>query len=166
MPSEKVLSEKKEFVASIDQKLKASNSGVLVDYKGITVENDTKLRRDLRAAGVDYFVVKNTLLRFAAKQNGLDELTPFLEGTTAIALCGGDPIEASKILSKYAETSKGAFTIKGGFVDGKVVESAVVEKYAKLPAREVLIAQVLGGLNATISGLAVALNEIAKKKSA
>ena len=166
MPSEKVLAEKKEYVASLSDRLKASGSGVLVDYKGINVADDTALRRELRNEGVDYFVAKNTLLRFAAKANGLDELSGFLEGTTAIALSAGDPITAAKVLAKYVENSKGTFTIKGGFVDGKVVDGKVIDRYAKLPSRETLLAQVLGGLNSPITGLAIVLSEIAKKKSA
>jgi len=177
LPSEKVLQQKAEVVADLKQKLEKSVAGVLVDYKGISVANDTKLRKELREAGVDYAVVKNTLLRFAAKDVGYEGLSSVLEGTTALAVSETDPVAAAKILAKYAEDSKGAFKIKAGFVEGKVLDANSVNELAKLPSREVLVARVLGGLNAPISGfvnvlngnikgLVVALNAIAEKKGA
>ena len=98
MPSEKVLQKKQSIVAELTEKLKNSAAGVVVDYKGITVEDDTTLRRDLREAGVDYFVVKNSLLRFAVKDSPLEELNEVFKGSTAIALSEEDPIAASKSL--------------------------------------------------------------------
>lgn len=177
MPSEKVLTLKKEQVAQLSEKLKTSAAGVLVDYKGISVAEDTKLRAELRAANVEYKVVKNTMLRFAAKEVGFDELTPVLEGTTALAVSAEDPVAAAKILSKYADSTKDKFEIKAGFVDGKVLDVAGVKALGELPPKEVLIAQVLGGLNAPISGFAnvlngnlrglvIALNAIAEKQGA
>lgn len=157
MPSEKVLKEKQQLVADLSEKLKGAAAGVLVDYKGINVEDDTKLRKELREAGVEYSVVKNTMLRFAAKEAGLEELSSVLEGTTALAVSAEDPVAAAKILSGYAEKSDN-FSIKLGFVDGKVIDVAGVEALAKLPSKEVLVAQVLGGLNAPISGFANVLN--------
>lgn len=91
MPSEKILQQKQEAVAALTEKLKNAAAGVLVDYKGINVADDTKLRKELREAGVEYAVVKNTLLRFAAKEVGYDALDSVLEGTTALALSDGDP---------------------------------------------------------------------------
>lgn len=177
MPNAKVLSEKQAIVAELAEKMKNAAAGVLVDYKGINVADDTKLRRELREAGVEYAVVKNTLTLFAAKQVGFDALEPVLNGTTALAVSMDDPVAAAKILSKYAKGADGKFSIKAGFVDGKLISPAEVDNLAKLPSREVLIAQVLGGLNAPISGFAnvlnanlrglvVALNAIAEKKSA
>lgn len=177
MPSEKVLSEKKQVVDSLKTKIKGSVAGVLVDYKGITVADDTKLRNDLRAASVEYGVVKNTLMRFAAEDLGYSDLSKYLEGTTAFASSTSDPVAAAKVLVKYADASKGKFTIKAGFVDGKVIDADEVKRLASLPAKEVLVAQVLGGFNAPISGfvnvlsanirgLAVALKAIAEKQSA
>lgn len=106
MPSEKTLSAKKERVAQLVEMLKNSAAGVLVDYKGITVEEDTKLRKELREAGVSYFVEKNTILRFALKEAGLDGITNVLEGTTAIAISNDDQTAPARILGKFAETAR------------------------------------------------------------
>lgn len=175
MPSEKILESKKQKVAELAEKLKAAHSGVLVEYKGITVAEDTKLRKELREAGVEYTVVKNTLLNLAAEQVGLDGLAEVLSGTTALAV-SEDYIAPARILSQFADKSK-TFKIKAGFVDGGVVDAKGVGDLAKLPPREVLIAKALGGLNAPISGfvgvlnanlrgLVCALNAIAEKQSA
>ena len=165
MPSEKVLESKKQIVADLTETLKSSAAGVLVDYKGINVADDTKLRKELREAGVEYSVVKNTMLRFAAKEAGLEGWDEFLHGTTALAVSKEDPIIAAKILAKYAEAIKGdVFTIKSGFMDGKVVDADTVNALAKIPAKEVLIATMLSSLNAPLSHFAVVLDQIAKKK--
>ena len=177
MPSEKVLQAKQQIVAELSEKLNSSVAGVVVDYKGLTVADDTKLRAELRAAGVEYFVVKNTLLKIATKGSNLEGLHSVLEGTTAIALSKEDPVVAAKILSKYADDKAIPFSIKAGFVDGSVLDANGVNALAKLPSKEVLIAQALGGLNAPISGFAnvlaanlrglvVALNAIAEKQTA
>lgn len=164
MPSEKVLQKKQSIVADLTEKLKDSAAGVVVDYKGITVEDDTTLRRDLREAGVDYFVVKNSLLRFAVKDSPLEDLSEFFKGSTAIALSKEDPIAAAKIIVEKSEKLKKVFNVKAGFVDGKVIDVAEVSRYAKLPSRETLIAQVLGGLNSPIQSLAIVLKQIAEQK--
>lgn len=177
LPSEKILLAKQKIVADLADKLKSNVAGVLVDYKGITVEADTKLRRELRGAEVEYFVVKNTLLMRAVEKAGFDELKSSLTGTTALALSKDDPVAAAKILSAYSETTRGKFSLKAGFVEGRCIDSEGVVELAKLPSREVLVAMALGGLNAPITsfvsvlnanirGLAVALNAIAEKKSA
>lgn len=163
MPSEKILESKKQVVADLAEKLKGSVAGVLVDYKGITVADDTKLRKELRDAGVDYAVVKNTLLRLAADNVGLGGLDPVLEGTTALAVSTEDPVAPARILNKYAEASKGKFAIKAGFMEGKVLDEAGVKVLATLPSREQLLVQLLSVLNGNIRGLAVALNAIAEK---
>lgn len=176
MPSEKVLEQKKQIVAELAEKLKGSCAGVVVDYKGITVDKDTKLRKDLREAGVDYFVIKNTLLSRAAKEAGIDGLDPVLEGTTALAVSKEDYVAAARILSKFAEDNK-VFNVKAGFVEGKTINEKEVGDLAKLPSKEVLVSRVLCGLNTpitglvtvlngTIKGLVVALNAIAEKQSA
>ena len=166
MPSEKVLQDKQAIVAGLKEKLTNSAAGVLVDYKGITVAEDTKLRKELREAGVEYSVVKNTLLKFAAKEAGYEEFIPVLDGTTAFAVAKDDPVAAAKILSKFADNSKGKFTVKAGFVEGKALDAAGVAQLAKLPSREQLLGQLLSVLNGNISGLARALNAIAEKQSA
>lgn len=176
MPSQKVLEEKQKVVADLTEKLKKACSGVLVDYKGITVADDTKLRKALRDAGVVYGVQKNTLISLAAKQSGLEELEGVLSGTTAIAISENDLIAPAKILNEYAEKNDN-FKIKAGFIEGKVVGADQISALAKLPPKEQLIAKMLGSLNSPISGfvnvlngnirgLVVALNAIAEKKSA
>jgi len=176
LPSEKILEQKKQVVSEITDQLKSSCAGVLVSYKGITVADDTKLRKELREAGVSYAVVKNTLLKRAANEAGLSELDSVLEGTTALAVSPDSYTVAARILSDFAKNSK-TFEIKAGFAEGKALSAAEVADLAKLPSKEVLIAKVLGGfnapisgfvcvLNATLTGLVVALNAIAEKKAA
>jgi large subunit ribosomal protein L10 len=176
MPSEKILAQKQQLVSELTDKFKGAVSGVLVDYKGITVENDTKLRAELRKAGIFYAVKKNSTISRAAKQAGLEELQSVLSGTTAIAISDTDLTGPAKILAKFAETNKN-FTIKAGFIEGKAATAIEINELAKLPSKEVLIAKFLGSMNAPISGfvnvlngnlrgLVVALNAIAEKKSA
>lgn len=176
MPSEKILEQKQQVVSELADKFKSAVSGVLVDYKGITVEDDTKLRTELRKSGIYYAVKKNSIIRLAAKQVGLDELDSALKGTTAIAISDSDLTAPAKILAKFAETNK-SFSVKAGFIEGKAVSADEVDVIAKLPSKEVLVAKFLGSMNAPISGfvnvlngnlrgLVVALNAIAEKKSA
>lgn len=176
MPSEKILEQKKQHVAELAEAFKAANVGVLVNYLGINVEDDTKLRKQLREAGCQYKVVKNTLLHLAFEQAGIEGLDESLKGTTAIAYSENGYTEAPKILSDYAKGHEN-FTIKSGFIDGSTVDAAGITELAKLPSKEVLIAQVLGGFNAPIQGFAnvlngtlrslvIALNAIAEKQSA
>ncbi|EEG31219.1 ribosomal protein L10 [[Clostridium] methylpentosum DSM 5476] len=166
MPSEKVLQSKKELVAQLTEKLKNAVAGVVIDYKGINVEQDTKMRKDLREAGVEYFVVKNTMLRFAAKEVGFDEFIPHLEGTTAIAISNDDVIAPAKVISKYAKELKDDtdFAVKVGFMDGKVIDAATVSELGNLPSKEQLVGQLLSVLIAPVRGMAVALNAIAEQK--
>ena len=174
MPSEKVLEQKKQVVAELSESLKGACIGVIVDYKGITVAED-KLRKQLRETG-EYKVVKNTLLKLALKDAGIEGLDSVLEGTTAIAISKDDYTGSAKALCDFADKSK-TFEIKAGFVDGKVIDAAGVKNLAKLPSKEVLVAQALSGLNApitgfvtvlngTMKGLVVALNAIAEKQAA
>ena len=177
MPNQKVLGEKQAAVAALKERLGSAQSGVLVDYKGINVANDTALRRRMREAGVEYTVVKNTLFNFAIQDTDLADLAKHLSGTTALATSATDLIAPARILKEYADKSNGAFAIKGGFVEGQPVDEAGVKQLADMPSREQLIARMLGGLNAPISGLVnvlngnlrglvVALNAIAEKQSA
>ena len=165
MASEKVIAQKQEIVANLKEKLTGSVAGVLVDYKGINVAEDTKLRKELREAGVDYTVVKNTLLKFAIDEVGFGALDAHLSGTTALAVSKEDPVIAAKILAKYAEDSKGQFSIKAGFLDGEVIDSDKVIAVGKLPSKEQLLVQLLSVLNGNIRGLAVALNAIVEKEN-
>lgn len=164
MPSDKILEQKKELVANLSAQLKNACAGVIVEYKGITVENDTKLRAELRKANVKYSVVKNTMLSRAAADVGIDGLDEVLKGTTALATSEDDYVAAARILCKYAGTSE-TFKVKAGFMDGKTIPVENVISIAKLPSREILLAMVLGGLNAPISALARTIQAIADQKS-
>ncbi len=164
MPSEKVLEQKMKVVAELADILKGSCSGVLVDYKGITVADDTKLRTDLRTAGIKYEVVKNTLLGLAAKSADLDGLEPVLSGTTAIATSTDDYVAAARILSKFAQTHKN-FTLKSGFIDGKVISIEMLSRLAKLPSREILLASVCNVFNAPIAAFARGIQAIVDKNN-
>ncbi len=164
MPNEKVLSEKKAIVAELETKLKAAASGVLVDYKGITVAEDTELREELRKNGVDYAVVKNTLVRFALDDTGLGELDQHLHGTTALAVCEEDPIAPMRVINKFSKKFNGEkFIIKAGFMDGKVLELNDIMALAELPSKETLQAQVMGTMLAPITSLAIVIKAIAEK---
>ena len=165
MPSESILAQKQQFVAELAEKLKNAAAGVIVDYEGISVEDDTKLRKELRENGVDYFVVKNTLLKRAAEIAGIEGLEPALSGATAIALSAEDIIIAPKLLYKKAESSDGKFAIKLGFLDGKAITKEEVEAYAKLPSKETLLSQLVFMLQSPIQRLAIAISEIEKKQS-
>ena len=162
MPSEKVLSSKKELVEQLKKRIAGSVSGVLVDYKGISVADDTKLRKELREAGVEYTVVKNTLVRFAVEGTGFEGITSMLEGTTALAT-SQDPIAAARILNNYAEKSKGAFSLKAGYIDGEILDAAGVTALAKMPSKEQLLSMLCSALQGNIRGLACAINAIAEK---
>ncbi len=162
MPSVKVLEEKKAIVAQLVERLNNSVTGVLVSYKGISVADDTALRKELREAGVKYTVVKNTLLSRACEETNLTGLQGNLEGTTALATSDEDYAAAARILNNYAKKSK-TFELKGGYLDGEVVDLATIEKIAKLPTREVLLANVLGAFQAPIASFARAIQAIVDK---
>ena len=163
MPNAKVLSEKQAIVAALAEDLKAANSGVLVDYKGITVAEDTALRHELRENGVEYAVVKNTLLRRALDDVDLGELDEVLNGTTSMAISKEDPIAPMRIVNKYAKQMGDRFNIKAGFMDGKVLPLDDVYALAELPSKDALLGQVLGMMLAPITSLAVVIKAIAEK---
>ena len=166
MPSEKVLESKKARVSELTDLLKNASAGVVVDYKGITVEDDTKLRRDLREAGVNYFVEKNSMLRFAVKNAELDGLTEILAGPTAIAVTDGDETAPARILGKYAEKSDGKFSLKAGFIGKDIYDAKGVTALSKIPSKETLLAQLLGSLQAPMQNLAATLQALVDKKNA
>lgn len=166
MPNAKVLSEKQAIVASLTEKLQGAAAGLLVDYKGITVAEDTALRVELRKNNIEYAVVKNTLLRFAVDNVGLNELDSLLNGTTALAICNDDPVAPARVIAEFAKKLQDRFEIKGGFMDGKVIPMETINALAAIPALPVLQAQVLGTMLAPISGLACVLKQIAEKQGA
>ena len=139
MPNAKVLSEKQAIVASLTEKLQGAAAGIIVDYKGITVAEDTALRADCRKNEVDYAVVKNTLLRFAFNNVGLNELDDQLNGTTSLAIAA-DPVAPARVIADFAKKLNGKFEIKGGFMDGKVVDpfGAWLASSSRSPRRTVL----------------------------
>lgn len=152
MPSAKVLEQKQQIVSDLTEKLQTAVAGVLVDHRGLTVEEDTALRRELREAGVEYSVVKNTLTRFAAKNVGFDELDPILNGPTALALSFSDVVAPAKVLCGFAKKNE-KLEIKSGFMDGKVISLDEIKALADTPSKEVLIAKIMGSLNAPVSKL-------------
>ncbi len=162
MPSEKVLELKKQQVAALKERLDSSIAGVVVDYKGISVEDDTKLRKELREAGVEYSVVKNTILGRAIDGTSLADMGSALEGTTAIATSKDDYDAAARILGKYADKSN-SFALKTGYLDGEVISLEKLDALAKLPSREVLLATVLSAFNAPIASFARAVQAIVDK---
>ncbi len=146
------LEKKKEIVAELEQKLKASKAAILADYRGIKVEEATDLRRACREAGVEYKVVKNTLTKIAAENSGFSELNQLLTGPTAIAFGLEDPVAPAKVLMDFAKKNKN-LEVKGGLIEGKMCIRDRVKALADLPSREVLLSQVLAGFSAPLTNL-------------
>ena len=163
MPNAKVLESKKAVVEALSGKFKEATSVVFVDYKGINVAQDTDLRKQFRDAGVEYTVVKNTLTRFAAKENGYD-FDEVLNGTTAMASTTGDPIAPARIVCEFAKKNKLPLSIKGGVVEGSVLSAAQLNGFGELPSKNALVASVLGTFLAPISSLAFCLDQIRIQK--
>lgn len=165
MPSEKILQGKQAKVEALTEQLKNAVACVLVDYKGITVADDTKLRRELREAGVTYMVQKNTLIRLAMHNVGYDQFDSVLEGTTAVAISSEDQTAAARILGEYAEKSDGKFSLKAGFVEGEVYDAEKIMALSKIPSKEVLLAQLVGSLQGPMQKLAATLQALVDKKN-
>ncbi|MBQ7688251.1 MAG: 50S ribosomal protein L10 [Clostridia bacterium] len=165
MPSVKVLEEKKAQVAALKERLGAAVAGVVVDYKGTTVEDDTKLRKELREAGVEYSVAKNTLIRLAINGTALAAMDDILNGTTALATSREDYVAAAKILSKFAEGHEN-FTLKAGFIDGELITLEKLNELAKLPSKEQLLANVCMVFQAPMASFARAIQAIVDKGGA
>ena len=164
MPNAKVLSEKQAIVEALAERIKNAEAGILVDYKGITVAEDTALRTELRKEGVEYTVVKNTLTRKALDKLGMNELDSVLNGTTSLATADNDPIAPFRILSDYSKKLNERFNIKAAFMDGKVLNEAEIAERSALPSKDALYAKVLGTMIAPITGLAVCLGQILEQK--
>ena len=163
MPSEKVLEAKKQQVSELKERLDASVAGIVVDYKGITVADDTALRKELREAGVNYTVIKNTIMRRAIEGTSLEQIGDVLEGTTALATSTDDYIAAARVLQKYADNKATPFSIKTGYLDGEIISLEKINSLAKLPSREVLLATVCNAFNAPISAFARVIQAIVDK---
>ena len=164
MPSKTILEQKQQAVAELAERIKNSVSGVLVNYQGITVEDDTAMRKALREAGVKYMVVKNSLTGRACEQVGYGEMKQYLSGMTAIAISEKDAVAPAKVLKKYADKVE-SFKILAGYVDGAVVDEKTVNALADIPAKEVLVAKFLGSIQSPLYGLAYALQAIADKQA-
>ena len=163
MPSNIILQEKKAQLDSLVEKLKTATAGVLVSYKGITVEQDTAMRAELRKAGVEYKVLKNTMTSRACDAVGYGDMKPYLEGMTALAISQDDPIAPAKILKDYADKIE-TFEIKAGFMNGQVLTDQQMEEISALPSKDALYAKVLGTMLAPITSLAVCLGQILEQK--
>ena len=163
MPSNVILEQKKQVVADLAEQIKASAAGVVVNYQGITVENDTALRKALREAGVKYVVMKNTLTGRACDMCGYGDIKQYLNGMTAIAISSPeDPIAPAKILKEYAEKIA-SFEIVAGYCDGQVLDAQGINSLADIPSKEVLIAKFLGSIKSPIYNLAYALQAVIDK---
>ena len=162
MPSVKDLEAKKAEVAAISERLQNACAGVIVDYKGINVADDTVLRKELREAGVEYTVTKNTMIELAIKGTELEGLSECLEGTTALATSADDYVAAARILCKFASTHDN-FNVKSGFLDNEVISLEKIDSLAKLPSRDVLLATVCSVFNAPIAAFARAVQAIVDK---
>ena len=162
MPSKSILEQKQAIVADLAEQLKNSPAGVVVNYQGITVEDDTKMRKALRAAGVNYMVMKNSLTGRACDEVGLSDMKQYLTGMTAIAIGTTDAIAPAKVLKEYADKIE-SFTILAGYVDGAVVSADTVKQLADIPSKEVLIAKFLGSIKSPLYGLAYALQAVVDK---
>jgi len=166
MPSNAVLEAKKAKVDQLTELIKNSVSGVLVDYKGITVEEDTKLRKELREGGVHYFVERNTLLLRAFQNCGIEGLEESLNGTTAIALSNDDQTAPARILGKFSEQAgDDKFNLKAGYVEGTVYDQAGVVALSKIPSKDTLLAQLVGSLQGPLQKLAATVKAVADKKA-
>ena len=164
MPNAKVLESKKAIVEDLTSKIQGATSVVFVDYSGITVAQDTELRKQFREAGVHYSVVKNTLTRLASRDAGYTEFDELLNGTTSMASTTEDPIAPARVICEFAKKNKNVVKIKGGMVEGKVLSVEELMSFGELPSKNALVAQVLGTFLAPISSLAVVLNQILEQK--
>ncbi len=165
MPSAKILAQKQAATEALTEKIKKAAAGVLVNYTGITVEDDTALRAALRKAGVDYHVYKNTMTERACEASGYGEIKQYLKGMNALAVCENDPVAPAKILKEYADKLE-SFNLIAGFVDGKVIDAKQVEELASTPSKEVLLGRLLGSLQAPLYSLARVLTAVTEKDGA
>jgi len=171
------IEEKSQVVSEIKEKFQKASGIVLADYRGLTVAQVTQLRAQLRLAGVEYRVMKNTLVRRAAQELGVEGLESYLKGPTAFAFCA-DPVAPAKVLMEFAKANKlKKFQIKAGVLDGKVIGPEGVKALAALPSREVLLTMILRGMQSPLMGMAnvlqapirkmgYALEEVRKLKAA
>ena len=152
---------KQPIVEEISESIKGAQSIVLVDYRGLTVEQDTQLRKALRDNGITYKVYKNTMMNFAFKGTDCEALAPYLEGPSAMAVSTTDAVAPARVLAKFAKTAK-ALEIKGGIVDGVAYDATGIQKISEVPSKEELLSKLLGSIQSPITNLARVLNQIAE----
>ena len=164
MPSNSILLQKQQVVADLAEQIKNSVAGVVVNYQGITVENDTAMRKALREAGVKYVVMKNTLTGRACDMVGYGDMKQYLNGMTAIAISENDPVVAAKVLKQYADKVE-SFNILAGYVDGAVIDANTVNALAEIPNKETLIAKLLGSIQSPLYKFAYAIKAVVDKEN-
>ena len=162
MPSNKILEQKQQAVAELTDLIKASVAGVVVNYQGIKVDDDTKMRKALREAGVKYMVLKNSITGRACEAAGYASLKENLNGMTAIAVSEKDPVAAAKVLKEYADKIE-SFQILSGYVDGAILDADGINALADVPSKEVLIAKFLGSIRSPLYKFAYAVKAVADK---
>lgn len=155
---------KQPIVAEISEGIKNAQSVVLVDYRGLTVEEDTELRKQLRAAGVTYKVYKNTMMNFAFKGTDFEGLAPYLNGPSAMAYSTEDATAPARVIAEFAKKAK-ALEIKAGVVEGNVYDAKGMEAIASIPSRDVLISRLLGSMQSPMANFARVINQIAEKNA-
>ncbi len=155
---------KQPIVEEIAGLFDGAQTAVLVDYRGLTVEQDTQLRKQLREAGITYKVYKNTMIRFAAKGTPFEALAPLLEGPSAMAVSKTDATAPARLLAEFGKKNQ-ALEIKGGIVEGTYYDAAGMQAVAEIPSREVLLGRLFGSLQSPITNLARVLKQIAEKDS-
>lgn len=166
MANAKIIERKAQHVAEIAEKIKKAQSVIICDYRGLTVEEDTKMRAELRNAGVEYMVLKNSIVERAAKEAGIDDaVIEMLKGPSAFAFGYEDAVAPAKILKDNLKKFKKG-ELKGGILEGAVIDAATAEAIAELPSREQMIARMLGSMMGPVTKLAIALKEVAKQKEA
>ena len=156
---------KQPVVAEISENIKGAQSVVLVDYRGLTVEQDTRLRKELREAGVVYKVYKNTMMNFAFKGTEFEALAPYLEGPSAVAISTTDATAPARIICKFAKEAK-ALEVKGGVVEGTAYDAKGISAIAEIPSREELLSKLLGSIQSPITNFARVMKQLAEKGGA
>ena len=156
---------KKPIVEEISAAIKDAQSVVLVDHRGLTVEQDTELRKQLREAGISYRVYKNTMMNFAFKGTDCEALLPYLEGPSAVAISTEDATAPARVLCKFAKTAE-ALEVKGGIVEGIAYDADGIKEVAKIPSREELLSKLLGSIQSPITNFARVMNQLAEKGGA
>lgn len=156
---------KKPIVEEISAAIKDAQSVVLVDYRGLTVEQDTELRKQLREAGITYKVYKNTMMNFAFKGTDCEALAPYLEGPSAVAISTEDATAPARILCKFAKTAN-KLEVKGGIVEGLAYDAKGIENISQIPSREELLSKLLGSIQSPVTNFARVMNQLAEKGGA